>query len=39
MNFFAAVNVLRAALPHLRAAKAGRVLQISSLAGQIGAPG
>ncbi|WP_030830791.1 SDR family oxidoreductase [Streptomyces hygroscopicus] len=39
VNFFAAVNVLRAALPHLRAAKAGRVLQISSLAGQIGAPG
>ncbi|WDM14583.1 SDR family NAD(P)-dependent oxidoreductase [Streptomyces lavenduligriseus] len=39
VNFFAAANVLRAALPHLRAAKAGRVLQISSLAGQIGAPG
>ncbi|WP_030409654.1 SDR family oxidoreductase [Streptomyces albus] len=39
VNFFAAVNVLRAALPHLRAARAGRVLQISSLAGQIGAPG
>ncbi|MFC9224200.1 SDR family oxidoreductase [Streptomyces hygroscopicus] len=39
VNFFAAVNVLRAALPHLRAAKTGRVLQISSLAGQIGAPG
>ncbi|WP_413100026.1 SDR family NAD(P)-dependent oxidoreductase [Streptomyces sp. Inha503] len=36
VNFFAAVNVLRAALPYLRAAKAGRVLQISSLAGQIG---
>ncbi|MCP2163849.1 SDR family oxidoreductase [Goodfellowiella coeruleoviolacea] len=39
VNFFAAVNVLRAALPHLRAAKAGRVLQISSLAGQTGAAG
>ncbi|MFF0463845.1 SDR family oxidoreductase [Streptomyces mexicanus] len=39
VNFFAAVHVLRAALPHLRAAKAGRVLQISSLAGQLGAPG
>ncbi|MFK4548273.1 NAD(P)-dependent dehydrogenase (short-subunit alcohol dehydrogenase family) [Streptomyces tendae] len=39
VNFFAAADVLRAALPHLRAAKAGRVLQISSLAGQIGAPG
>ncbi|CAK7285773.1 SDR family oxidoreductase [Streptomyces misionensis] len=39
VNFFAAANVLRAALPYLRAAKAGRVLQISSLAGQIGAPG
>ncbi|WP_261399084.1 SDR family oxidoreductase [Streptomyces misionensis] len=39
VNFFAAANVLRAVLPYLRAAKAGRVLQISSLAGQIGAPG
>ncbi|MFF5438482.1 SDR family oxidoreductase [Streptomyces achromogenes] len=39
VNFFAAADVLRAALPCLRAAKAGRVLQISSLAGQIGAPG
>ncbi|MGZ0232758.1 SDR family oxidoreductase [Streptomyces sp. CPS1] len=39
VNFFAAANVLRAALPYLRAAKTGRVLQISSLAGQIGAPG
>ncbi|MFE0759674.1 SDR family oxidoreductase [Streptomyces smyrnaeus] len=39
VNFFAAANVLRAALPHLRAAKAGRVLQISSLAGQTGALG
>ncbi|MEU8708831.1 SDR family oxidoreductase [Streptomyces sp. NPDC048565] len=39
VNFFATVNVLRAALPYLREAKAGRVLQISSLAGQIGAPG
>ncbi|WP_425282005.1 SDR family NAD(P)-dependent oxidoreductase [Streptomyces albofaciens] len=38
-NFCAAANVLRAALPHLRAAKAGRVLQISSPAGQIGTPG
>ncbi|WP_244967320.1 SDR family oxidoreductase [Streptomyces cacaoi] len=39
VNFFAAASVLRTALPHLRAAEAGRVLQISSLAGQIGAPG
>ncbi|MFE1236571.1 SDR family NAD(P)-dependent oxidoreductase [Streptomyces tendae] len=39
VNFFAAANVLRAALPHLRAAKAARVLQTSTLAGQIGALG
>ncbi|WP_333749112.1 SDR family NAD(P)-dependent oxidoreductase [Streptomyces sp. IBSBF 2394] len=39
VNFFAAANVLRAALPHLRAAKAGRVLQTSTLVGQIGALG
>ncbi|MGW0512715.1 SDR family oxidoreductase [Streptomyces olivaceoviridis] len=39
VNFFAAADVLRAALPYLRAAKSGRVLQISSLAGQIGALG
>ncbi|GAA2731687.1 SDR family NAD(P)-dependent oxidoreductase [Streptomyces nogalater] len=39
VNSFSAAHVLRAALPHLRAAKAGRVPQISSLAGQIGAPG
>ncbi|ROS38458.1 SDR family oxidoreductase [Amycolatopsis thermoflava] len=39
VNFFGAAHVLRAALPHLRAARRGRVVQISSLAGQTGAPG
>ncbi|MFF7091914.1 hypothetical protein ACFY9A_05885 [Streptomyces rubradiris] len=38
VDFFAAADVLRAALPYLRAAKAGRVLQISSLAGQRSVP-
>ncbi|MBB2504887.1 SDR family oxidoreductase [Amycolatopsis echigonensis] len=39
VNFFGAANVVRAVLPHLRAARAGHILQISSLAGQIGAAG
>jgi NAD(P)-dependent dehydrogenase (short-subunit alcohol dehydrogenase family) len=39
LNVFAPVNVLRAALPHLRAARHGHVLQISSIAGQTGAAG
>ncbi|MFF3874531.1 SDR family NAD(P)-dependent oxidoreductase [Streptomyces sp. NPDC001978] len=38
-NFFGPVNVLRAALPHLRSRRSGHILQISSIAGQIGAPG
>ncbi|MER6989257.1 SDR family NAD(P)-dependent oxidoreductase [Saccharopolyspora hirsuta] len=39
VNFFAAADVLRATLPYLRAARSGHIVQISSLAGQIGAPG
>ncbi|WP_346051653.1 SDR family oxidoreductase [Amycolatopsis dongchuanensis] len=39
VNFFAAANVLRATLPYLRAARSGHIVQISSLTGQIGAPG
>jgi NAD(P)-dependent dehydrogenase (short-subunit alcohol dehydrogenase family) len=38
-NFFGAVTMLRIVLPHLRAAGAGMVFTISSIAGQIGAPG
>jgi NAD(P)-dependent dehydrogenase (short-subunit alcohol dehydrogenase family) len=38
-NLFGPVNVLRAALPHLRSRGSGLILQISSIAGQIGAPG
>ncbi|GAB3360478.1 SDR family NAD(P)-dependent oxidoreductase [Amycolatopsis echigonensis] len=39
VNFFAAAEVVRATLPYLRAARSGHIVQISSLAGQIGAPG
>lgn len=39
VNFFGGVHVLRAALPHLRAVRRGHVVQMSSLAGQIGASG
>ncbi|MCO5991938.1 SDR family oxidoreductase [Actinoallomurus rhizosphaericola] len=38
-NFFGPWNVVRAALPHLRGRRSGHIIQISSLAGQIGAPG
>lgn len=38
-NFFGVVNVLRAVLPHLRSRRSGHVLQISSIAGQVGASG
>jgi len=38
-NLFGPINVLRAVLPHLRERRRGHILQISSIAGQVGAPG
>jgi NAD(P)-dependent dehydrogenase (short-subunit alcohol dehydrogenase family) len=38
-NFFGVVNVTRAALPLLREQRAGRIIQISSIGGRLGAPG
>ena len=38
-NFFGVVNVTRAALPVLRAQRAGHVIQISSIGGRRGSPG
>ena len=38
-NFFGALAVTQAALPAMRAAGAGHILQISSIAGFVGAPG
>jgi NAD(P)-dependent dehydrogenase (short-subunit alcohol dehydrogenase family) len=37
-NLFGVMAVTRAALPHMRAARAGRIVIISSVAGKIGAP-
>jgi NAD(P)-dependent dehydrogenase (short-subunit alcohol dehydrogenase family) len=37
-NFFGTMAVVRATLPHLRTARRGRIVIISSLAGRIGAP-
>ncbi len=38
-NLLGSIQVVRAALPHLRAQGGGRILQISSVGGQIGVPG
>ncbi len=38
-NFFGVFHVTRAALPVLRAQKAGHVIQISSIGGRLGSPG
>lgn len=37
-NLFGVMAVIRAALPHMRAARRGRIIVISSVAGRIGAP-
>jgi len=39
VNVFGALNVIRQALPHLRAARAGHILNISSIAALAGATG
>ncbi len=38
-NLLGSIQVVRAAMPHLRAQGGGRILQISSVGGQIGVPG
>ena len=38
-NFFGVFHVTRAALPVMRAQKAGRILNVSSIGGRIGTPG
>ena len=38
-NFFGAVSVTKAALPHLRAQKSGAIVNISSMGGQLSFPG
>lgn len=37
-NVFGLMNVCRAVLPHMRAAKSGRIINISSVAGKMGLP-
>ncbi|MEX6687971.1 SDR family oxidoreductase [Danxiaibacter flavus] len=38
-NFWGAVYVTRAVLPHLRKQQSGRILQVSSIGGRVGTPG
>jgi NAD(P)-dependent dehydrogenase (short-subunit alcohol dehydrogenase family) len=38
-NLVGSIHVTRAVLPHLRAQGGGRILQLSSIGGQIGLPG
>jgi NAD(P)-dependent dehydrogenase (short-subunit alcohol dehydrogenase family) len=38
-NLFGSMNVIRAALPHLRQQRGGRILQVSSEGGQVAYPG
>jgi NAD(P)-dependent dehydrogenase (short-subunit alcohol dehydrogenase family) len=38
-NFFGVVNVTRAAIPHLREQRSGRIIQISSIGGRAATPG
>jgi len=39
INVFAAINVIRYTLPHLRRQRSGHIINISSVAGFVGAPG
>lgn len=38
VNLVGSIQLIRSCLPHLRAQKGGRILQLSSLAGQVGVP-
>lgn len=38
-NLFGVINVIKAAIPHLREQRSGHIIQFSSIGGRVGAPG